>query len=100
MLGELLLRYLGAVVLLERDEKAGLAGLTAREVALILRRIELSIGLQFGGGGDPARRSEARVVAQLRVADGDSTPAVLLLKQDLLNHLVERLVLEALLLVL
>ena len=46
------------------------------------------------------RRREARVVAQLGVADRDPAATVLLLEQDLLHHLVERLVLDPLHLVL
>ena len=85
------------IVLLERHEQPGLAGLTAREQTLILRRVELPVRLQLRRARDPAGRSEARVVAQLGVADRDPATTVLLLEQDLLDHLVERLVLDPLL---
>ena len=46
LLGQLLLRHLAAVVLLERDEQARLPRLAAREQALVLGRVELPVGLE------------------------------------------------------
>jgi hypothetical protein len=88
-----------AVVGLELGQDALLLRHGARNEAAVLLEVELPFGLKFGALRQLLRGTRKRRLLNLLVRDGDAALLVFLAEEDVRDHLVERVILNATLLI-